>query len=125
MGMFCSKPAVVDRSPSELTLQNGFGDRYAIPYDSSRKGQCIHSTVRKEEPKKESSGDPYLFAGKPEMSDFGLSETGAGEPKLARASSQKSKPTLGKPSTSRKSRSTKASHLLASVITVWDFMLLL
>lgn len=109
MGVFCSKMAVVDRSPSEITLQNGFGGQYAFPYETHGKGQGIYKTLPQEEPKKQLSEDPYPFAA---MDGFGIIESGAVEPKLSRASSQKSKTTMEKPTASGKSGTTKASIFL-------------
>ncbi|THU46708.1 hypothetical protein C4D60_Mb09t07740 [Musa balbisiana] len=101
--------AVVDRSPSEITLQNGFGGQYAFPYETHGKGQGIYKTMPQEEPKKQLSEDPYPFAA---MDGFGIIEAGAVEPKLSRASSQKSKTTMEKPTASGKSGTTKASIFL-------------
>ncbi|CAD5167059.1 unnamed protein product [Musa acuminata subsp. malaccensis] len=108
MGVFCSKMAVVDRSPSEITLQNGFGGQYAFPYETHGKGQGIYKTLPREEPKKQLSEDPYPFAA---MDGFGIIESRAVEPKLSRASSQKSKTTMEKPTASGKSGTTKVSEV--------------
>lgn len=108
MGIFCSKMAAVDRSPSEITLQNGFGGHYPILSESNANGKDIYKTVPEEIPKKSFIEDPYVFPG---MSDYGIIESSA-EEKLRRASSQKLKPTMAKPTTSGKSGSTKASLFL-------------
>ncbi|URE22941.1 hypothetical protein MUK42_06615 [Musa troglodytarum] len=109
--------AVVDRSPSEITLQNGFGGQYAFPYETHGKGQGIYKTMPQEEPKKQLNEDPYPFAA---TDGFGIIEAGAVEPKLSRASSRKSKTTMEKPTASGKSGTTKAkvSSLLGRAGTV-------
>lgn len=109
MGIFCSKMAAVDRSPSEITLQNGFGGHYPILSESNANGKDIYKTVPEEIPKKSFIEDPYVFPG---MSDYGIIESSA-EEKLRRASSQKLKPTMAKPTTSGKSGSTKVTEMSA------------
>ncbi|KAG6492046.1 hypothetical protein ZIOFF_046996 [Zingiber officinale] len=109
MGIFCSKTAAVDRSPSEITLQNGFGGHYPILSEPDANGKDIYkSTVPDEIPKKSFVEDPYVFPG---MSGYGIIESAAAE-KLGRAYSQKFKPAMEKPTTSGKSGSTKASLFL-------------
>ncbi|RZR89285.1 hypothetical protein BHM03_00016985 [Ensete ventricosum] len=58
-----------------------------------------------EEPKKQLREDPYPFAA---TDGFGIIESGAVEPKLSRASSQKSKTTMEKPTAPGKSGTIKA-----------------
>ncbi|WOL11854.1 hypothetical protein Cni_G20618 [Canna indica] len=103
MGMLCSKMAVVDRSPIEITLQS-----YAVGYDCHGMEQDIYKTMPVEEAKKQFSDDPYMLAG---MSDLGFSDSIARESKLSRAATQKSKKTAEKPIAAEKSGTTKVSEV--------------
>ncbi|XP_074578456.1 protein PSK SIMULATOR 1-like isoform X2 [Curcuma longa] len=107
MGIFCSKTAAVDRSPSEITLQNGFGGHYPILSEPNANGKDMYKTMPEEIRKKSFSEDPYVLPG---MSGYEIIESAAAE-KMGRASSQKFKPTMEKPTTSGKSGSTKVTEM--------------
>ncbi|KAJ0972055.1 hypothetical protein J5N97_020014 [Dioscorea zingiberensis] len=108
MGGFCSKRSLVDKSPSESTLDaNGLRDHPSMPYESKKQ---LEETMEE----KRFSQQPLSFSNRmmpacENQQSNAATETS--EPQLLRANSQKSRSTKTKASVDTKNGTTKASEV--------------
>ncbi|KAM0946319.1 hypothetical protein DsansV1_C09g0093721 [Dioscorea sansibarensis] len=107
MGGLCSKKSLVDKSPSESTLNaNGLRDHESVPYQSK---QQMEETVEKRLPQQPLSRSDRMVPASENKQPGATMETS--EPQLLRAHSQKSRSTKTKSSVAAKTGTTKASEV--------------